>query len=51
MAKEYDDYLKFVDSALEIAKKIPKYFSKYSNHIYCNHQIIFANGDTYKNCL
>src|SRR3989344_7863724 len=38
MVKEYDDYLKFVDSALEIAKKIPKYFSKYSNHIYCNHQ-------------
>ncbi len=38
MVKEYEDYLKFVDSALEIAKRIPRYFSKYSNHIYCNHQ-------------
>ena len=36
--KEYEDYLKFVDSALELAKKIPKYFSKFSNRIYCNHQ-------------
>src|SRR3989344_2261505 len=36
--QEYDDYLKFVDSALEIAKKIPRYFSKFSNKIYCNHQ-------------
>ena len=36
--EEYDDYLKFVDSALEITKKIPRYFSKFSNKIYCNHQ-------------
>ncbi len=35
---EYDDYLKFIDDALELAKVLPKYFSKYSNHIYCNQQ-------------
>lgn len=35
---EYEDYLKFVSEALEIAKKIPRYFSKFSNKIYCNHQ-------------
>jgi len=38
MVKEYCDYLKFVDDALELAKKLPKYFSKFSNRIYCNHQ-------------
>ena len=38
MNKEYSDYLKFIDSALELAKKIPRYFSKFSNKIYCNHQ-------------
>ena len=35
---EYEDYLKFVSEALELAKKIPRYFSKFSNHIYCNQQ-------------
>ena len=38
MRVEYSDYLKFIDDALEIAKSIPKYFSKFSNKIYCNHQ-------------
>mgnify|MGYP001568702209 FL=1 len=38
MRKEYYDYLKFIDDALEIAKKLPRYFSKFSNKIYCNHQ-------------
>ncbi len=38
MVDEYDNYLNFIDSALELAKKIPRYFSKYSNKIYCNHQ-------------
>ena len=38
VSKEYEDYLKFVDSALETAKSIPKHFSKFSNKIYCNHQ-------------
>lgn len=38
MGKEYSDYLKFIDDALEVAKSIPKYFSKFSNKIYCNHQ-------------
>ena len=36
--QEYENYLKFIDEALELAKKIPRYFSKFSNHIYCNHQ-------------
>ena len=35
---EYEDYLNFVSEALELAKKIPRYFSKFSNKIYCNHQ-------------
>lgn len=35
---EYEDYLKLADEALELAKKIPRYFSKFSNHIYCNYQ-------------
>mgnify|MGYP001576614670 CR=1 FL=1 len=38
MADKYDDYLKFIDDALELAKAIPRYFSKFSNKIYCNHQ-------------
>lgn len=38
MVCEYCDYLKFVDDALDLARKIPKYFSKFSNRIYCNHQ-------------
>jgi len=38
MKSEYSDYLKFIDDALEIAKSIPRYFSKFSNKIYCNHQ-------------
>ena len=36
--QEYEDYLKFVSEGLELAKKIPRYFSKFSNKIYCNHQ-------------
>lgn len=35
---EYEDYLKFIDEALGLAKDIPRYFSKFSNKIYCNHQ-------------
>jgi len=38
MAGEYDNYLNFIDSALELSKSIPRYFSKFSNKIYCNHQ-------------
>lgn len=39
MCKEkYDNYLKFIDETLELAKTIPRYFSKFSNKIYCNHQ-------------
>jgi hypothetical protein len=33
-------YLKFVDKGLELAKQIPRYFSKFSNKIFCNHQKI-----------
>ena len=35
---EYEDYLKFIDDAFELARQIPRYFSKFSNKIYCNHQ-------------
>ena len=38
MVIEYYNYLKFIDDALELAKAIPRYFSKFSNKIYCNHQ-------------
>jgi len=38
MNGEYSDYLRFIDDALEVAKSIPKYSSKFSNKIYCNHQ-------------
>jgi len=33
-----DSYLKFIDEALEVAKSIPRYFSKFSKKLYCNHQ-------------
>jgi len=36
--KEYENYLNLIDEALVVAKKIPRYFSRFSNHIYCNHQ-------------
>lgn len=35
---EYENYLKLIDEALLLAKKIPRYFSRFSNRIYCNHQ-------------
>lgn len=38
MVNGYSDYLKFIDDALELAKSVPKYFSKFSNKIYCNQQ-------------
>jgi hypothetical protein len=38
MREYYPDFLKFIDEALDSAKKIPRYFSKFSNRIYCNHQ-------------
>ena len=33
-------YLRFVDESLRLCKKVPRYFSKYSNKIFCNHQKI-----------
>jgi len=36
--QEYENYLNFIDEALEMAKAIPRYFSRFSNKIYCNHQ-------------
>jgi len=38
MREYYPNYLKFIDEGLELAKKLPRYFSKFSNKIYCNHQ-------------
>lgn len=34
------NYLKFIDEASELVKSIPRYFSKFSNKIYCNHQLV-----------
>ncbi len=36
--QEYENYLNIIDEALELSKKIPRYFCKFSNHIYCNQQ-------------
>jgi hypothetical protein len=36
--EKHDSYLKFIDEALEVAKSIPRYFSKFSKKLYCNHQ-------------
>ena len=33
-------YLSFINQALELCKEVPKYFSKFSNKIFCNHQKI-----------
>jgi len=38
--KQDSVYLKFIDLGLGLAKSIPRYFSKYSNKIFCNHQHI-----------
>ncbi|HLD10563.1 MAG TPA: hypothetical protein VJB89_01860, partial [Candidatus Nanoarchaeia archaeon] len=38
MKEEYIDFLKFVDSAMEFANRIPKYFSKFSKKTYDNQQ-------------
>ena len=38
MREYYPNFLNFIDEALILAKKIPKYFSIYSNKIYCNHR-------------
>ena len=35
-----NSYLKFIDSALELAKDIPKYFSRFSNKLFSNQQKI-----------
>jgi len=40
MIDKNSEFLKFIDYGLELAKSIPRYFSKYSNKIYCNHQHI-----------
>jgi hypothetical protein len=34
------EYLKFIDEAMELTKTIPRYFSKFSNKIFCNQQKI-----------
>ncbi len=31
-------YLKFIDYGLELCKEVPRYFSKFSNRVFCNHQ-------------
>ena len=38
MSAKDSQLLKFIDEALDICKSIPKYFSKYSNKIFSNHQ-------------
>ena len=40
MKNNESKYLKFVDKALELCNVIPRYFSKFSNKIFCNHQKI-----------
>jgi len=38
MDKKESKYLRFIDKALELCKNIPRYSSKFSNKIFCNHQ-------------
>lgn len=38
MVKIKSVYLKFIDEMLELCKRIPEHFSRYSNKIYSNHQ-------------
>lgn len=38
MVAKDSKYLNFIDKALELCKDIPRYFSKFSNKIFCNHQ-------------
>jgi len=41
LMKNYDsEYLKFIDEASELVKSVPRYFSKFSKKIFCNHQKI-----------
>src|SRR3990167_11242844 len=41
MEKENNSkYLKFIDTASELCKDIPRHFSRYSNKIFCNKQKI-----------
>ncbi|MCK5282299.1 MAG: hypothetical protein KAK00_02725 [Nanoarchaeota archaeon] len=40
MKSKNSKYLKFIDKALELCKNIPRYFSKFANKIFCNHQKI-----------
>jgi len=40
MKNNYSEYLKFIDEATEIVKTVPRYFSRFSNKIFCNHQKI-----------
>lgn len=40
MIENSSKYLKFIDEALELVKNVPRYFSRYSNKLYCNHQKI-----------
>lgn len=40
MEKKESQYLRFIDKALELCKDVPRYFSKFSNKIFCNHQKI-----------
>ena len=37
-SKKESKYLSFIDKALELCNRIPRYFSKFSNKIFCNHQ-------------
>ena len=40
MTEVDSNYLNFIDKALELCKDVPRYFSKFSNKIFCNHQKI-----------
>ena len=35
---ENSEYIKFIEQGLQVAKAIPKYFSRFSNKIFSNHQ-------------
>jgi hypothetical protein len=38
MVVKDSEYLRFVDKALEFCGEVPRYFSRFSNRVFCNHQ-------------
>jgi transposase len=40
MVVKDSEYLRFIDKALELCNQVPRFFSRFSNKVFCNHQKI-----------